>query len=114
MHFHTAQLASLFLMYGLVARGERGIEPRYRVGSLESCALLCRAYEAYREMHTPATISFEHAWFLLLALARHDEVGIARCLSCGALRVRDLLARRKSACGNCEVGAETVAKAVPC
>ena len=56
-----------------------GIEPRYRVGSLESGALLCRAYEAYVDMHKPAGISFEHAWFLLLALARHDEVGVARC-----------------------------------
>lgn len=41
----TAQLASLFLTYGLVARGDLGIEPRYRVWSLDSCALLCRADE---------------------------------------------------------------------
>ena len=102
MNFHAAQLASLFLMYGLVGRGERGLEPRYHLGSLDSGALLCRAYEAYREMHKPASISFEHAWFLLLALARHDEVGVARCTNCGALRVRDLLARRKLTCGNCE------------
>ncbi len=31
--------------------------------------------EAYLELHAPVSISFEHAWFLLLALARHDEVG---------------------------------------
>jgi len=80
----------------------RGVEPRYRVGSLESGALLCRAYEAYLEMHTPAGISFEHAWFLLLALARHDEVGIARCEICGGVRVRDLLAKHRLDCGNCE------------
>jgi hypothetical protein len=114
MHFHAAQLASMFLMYGLVARGDRGIEPRYRVGSLDSCALLCRAYEAYREMHAPASISFEHAWFLLLALARHDEVGIARCTNCGALRVRDLLARSKLTCGNCESAADSAARPAPC
>ena len=101
LNFHAAQLASLFLMYGLVGAGARGVEPRYRLGSLESGALLCRAYEAYQEMHTPASISFEHAWFLLLALARHDEVGIARCTICGGVRVRDLLARHKQACGNC-------------
>jgi hypothetical protein len=64
MHFHAAQLASMFLMYGLLARGDRGIEPRYHVGSLDPGALLCRAYEACREMHSPAGISFEHAWFL--------------------------------------------------
>jgi hypothetical protein len=114
MNFHAAQLASLFLMYGLVGRGERGLEPRYRLGSLDSGALLCRAYEAYREMHKPASISFEHAWFLLLALARRDEVGLARCMNCGALRVRDLLARRKLTCGNCERAIDGATRAAPC
>jgi hypothetical protein len=101
LNFQAAQLASLFVMYGLVHGNARGVEPRYRVGSLESGALLCRAYEAYLELHKPAGISFEHAWFLLLALARHDEVGIARCAICGGVRVRDLLAKHRLACGNC-------------
>jgi hypothetical protein len=48
------------------------------------------------------SISFEHAWFLLLALARRVEVGVARCENCGGLRLRDLLARRKQTCGNCQ------------
>jgi hypothetical protein len=42
-------------------------------------------------LHAPASISFEHAWLLLLALARRDEVGIARCAVCGGVRLRDLL-----------------------
>jgi hypothetical protein len=79
-----------------------GLESRYRVGSLESGSLLCQAYEAYLELHAPASISFEHAWFLLLALARRDELGIARCAVCGGVRLRDLLARRRPACANCE------------
>jgi hypothetical protein len=102
LNFHAAQLASLFLMYGLVGGTPRGLEPRYRVGSLVSGALLCRAYEAYRELHAPASISFEHALFLLLALARHDEVDIARCDRCGGVQVRDLLARHRLVCGNCD------------
>jgi hypothetical protein len=102
LNFQATQLASLFIMYGLVHGSARGVEPHYRVGSLESGALLCRAYEAYLEMHEPAGISFEHAWFLLLALARRDEVGIARCDECGGLRLRDLLARHKQVCGNCD------------
>jgi hypothetical protein len=64
--------------------------------------LFCQAYEAYLELHTPVSISFEHAWFLLLALARHDEVGIGRCESCGGVRLRDLLAKRRYACANCD------------
>jgi hypothetical protein len=119
LNFQAAQLASLFIMYGLVHGNGSKLEPHYRVGSLESGALLCRAYEAYLEMHKPAAISFEHAWFLLLALARHDEVGIARCAICGGMRVRDLLAKHRFACGNCDGGfingAESqAAKPSPC
>jgi hypothetical protein len=88
-------------MYELLCGTDSGLEPRYRVGSLESGTLLCQAYEAYLELHAPASISFEHAWFLLLALARRDEVGISRCAVCGGVRLHDLLARHKLACGTC-------------
>ena len=101
LNFQAAQLASLFVMYGLLCGTDGGLEPRYRLGSLESGALLCQAYEAYLELHAPAGISFEHAWFLLLALARRDEVGISRCAVCGGVRLRDLLAKHKLTCGTC-------------
>ncbi len=100
--FHASQLASLFLIYGLVGAAGGGLESRYRVGSLESGTLICQAYEAYLELHSPVSISFEHAWFLLLALARRDEVGIGRCEACGGVRLRDLLAKRRYACANCD------------
>jgi Flagellar transcriptional activator (FlhC) len=106
--FQAAQLASLFLMYGLMGASGNSVESRYRLGSLESGTLLCRAYEAYLDLHAPVNISFEHAWFLLLALARRDEVGMARCPSCGALRLRDLLARHKQTCTNCSQGSQPV------
>lgn len=101
LNFQAAQLASLFVVYGLLCGGASGLESRYRVGSLESGCVLCQAYEAYLELHAPASISFEHAWFLLLALARRDELGIARCPECGGLRLRDLLAKRRPVCANC-------------
>lgn len=113
LNFQAAQLASLFVMYGLVCGSNSGLEPRFRVGSLESGALLCQAYEAYLELHAPASISFEHAWFLLQALARHDEVGISRCGTCGGMRLRDLLAKRRLACGTCGPGAEAAPVSVP-
>jgi hypothetical protein len=113
LNFQSAQLASLYVMYGLVCGTDSGLEPRYRIGSLEWGALLCQAYEAYLELHAPANISFEHAWFLLLALARRDEVGISRCAACGGVRLRDLLAKHKLACGTCGPAAEAVA-AVEC
>jgi hypothetical protein len=99
--FHAAQLASLFVAYGLLCGTALGLESRYRLGSLDSGVLLCQAYEAYAELHSPASISFEHAWFLLLALARRDELGIARCAACGGVRLRDLLSRHRTECASC-------------
>lgn len=99
--FQAAQLASLFVVCGLLGASALGLESRYRVGSLESGALLCLAYEAYAELHSPAGISFEHAWFLLLALARRDEIGIGPCPACGGVRLHDLLAKHRSTCANC-------------
>lgn len=90
------------MVYGLLSGSDLELESCYRVGSLESGTLLCQAYEAYREFHSPAGISFEHAYFLLLALSRHDELGVARCDVCGGVRLRDLLANRRLDCGNCE------------
>src|SRR5271168_204904 len=120
LNFQSTQLASLYVMYGLLYGTDAGLEPRYRVGSLESGALLCQAYEAYLELHSPASISFEHAWFLLLALARHDEVGISRCDVCGGVRLSDLLAKHKLACGTCgpavsaAAAASVISWAAPC
>jgi hypothetical protein len=103
VNFQAAQLASLLVAHGLLCGTAVGIEPRYRLGSLDSGALFCRAYEAYTDLHAPAAISFEHAWFLLLALARGDELGMAICMVCGGVRLRDLLARQRSACASCEI-----------
>jgi len=102
LSFQASQLARLFIAYGLLYASGLGLESRYRLGSLDSGALLCQAYEAYTELHAPARISFEHAWFLLMALSRREEIGAARCAGCGGVRLKDLLAKRRSACANCE------------
>ena len=113
LNFQSAQLASLFVMYGLLSGTNSGLEPRYRVGSLESGTLICQAYEAYLELHAPARISFEHAWVLLFALARHDEVGISRCNVCGGVRLCDLLAKHKFNCGTCGQAVSAAVGAAP-
>ena len=102
LNFHAAQLASLFVVFGLLRGSKVGLESHYRVGSLESGVLLCQAFESYLNFHAPAIISFEHAWFLLIALSRREELGVARCAVCGGMRLRDLLAKRRLNCGNCE------------
>ena len=104
--FHAAQLASLYLIYDLLGATSGGLESRYRVGSLESGTLICQTYEAYLELHAPASISFEHAWLLLLVLAQREELGLVRCETCGGLQLRDLLSRHRGTCGNCGLGAQ--------
>jgi len=104
LRFHAANLASLFVLYGLLRASSDGVEPSYRVGSLEAGALLCGGYEAYRELHSPAAISFEHAWFLLLALGRRDEIALRHCAECGGVQVHDVLAKRGSGCLTCPPG----------
>jgi hypothetical protein len=101
LRFHAANLASLLVLYGLLRSSSQGVEPTFRVGSLESGALLCGDYEAYRELHLPAFISFELVWFLLLALGRRDEIALRRCAQCGGGRLQDLLAKRGSGCLTC-------------
>jgi hypothetical protein len=55
---------------------------------------------AYMELHSPVRISFEHAWFLLIALARHGEIGVARCATaagCDCATCSRSVARRAQA-----------------
>lgn len=104
VRFQAANLASVFLLYGLLRAAPRGVESSYRLGSLESGALLCICYETYRELCTPATISFEHAWFLLLALGRRSELALARCSECGGVGLFDVLAKHGAPCLTCRIG----------
>jgi hypothetical protein len=99
--FQAAQLASLFVVYGLMGGTQVGIESHYRLGSLESGNLLCETYESYVDFHSPASISFEHAWFLLIALTRRDELSAVVCSACGGMHLRDRLSKRRLDCPNC-------------
>jgi hypothetical protein len=101
VHFHATQLAGLYLMHGLLEGAAGGVEPCYRLGSLDSGRLLVAAYEAYLALHSPARISFEHAWFLLYALGRQVELRLQRCAACGALELRDPYARSGVGCAGC-------------
>jgi hypothetical protein len=93
--FQAVQLASLYVVFGLMGGTQVGVESRYRLGSLESGNLLCQAYESYVDFHSPASISFEHAWFLLIALTRRDELSVVACNECGGMHLCDHLSKRR-------------------
>lgn len=102
-NFQAAQLASVYIMCGLLKISALGVESRCELGSLASCLLLCQAYETYSQLHAQnERLSFEHAWFLLIALSRRREIGISTCGSCGGVKLRDLLSRRGAVCSHCE------------
>ena len=88
--------------HGLLEGGDDGVEACYRLGSLDSGGLLIQSYEAYRTLHIPAAISFEHAWFLLFALGRRSEIRVQRCAACGALQLCDPYARGTGGCAGCQ------------
>ncbi len=112
--FQAVQLASVYIMFGLVRVSASAVESRCETGVISSCVLLCRAYETYLELHAHGErLSFEHAWFLLLALARRREIGVSICARCGGVQLRDLLARRRTPCGNCETGSHDLPLTAP-
>jgi hypothetical protein len=52
-------------------------------------------------LHRQPRVSFEHAWFLLLALLKRDELRLATCQVCGRLFVRDVLGSLEPCCDRC-------------
>jgi hypothetical protein len=98
----TAVLASLLSLLGVVP-AERADEQELQ--SLARGTLLCEAYEAYRALLPSSQISFEHAIFLVTALARGDLLRLDVCRECGSLMVVERLPVRDPRCQHCLSGA---------
>jgi hypothetical protein len=63
--------------------------------------LLCQAFEVYQQLMPSRGISFEHAVFLVTALARGDELALSNCGGCGALIVSDRITFGTPSCLHC-------------
>ena len=101
----SALLASLCRLLGALPAAQRASRER-RCPSLERAELLCQAFEVYRDVAGgEPLISFEHAVFLLSALARADELVLGACRDCGALLVIDRWSLRAARCAPCEAEA---------
>ncbi|MBV6418437.1 MAG: hypothetical protein CMLOHMNK_03281 [Steroidobacteraceae bacterium] len=110
MQQEAAVLAGLFCMVGIVSHGAR-LDPHAL--SVAQGELLCLAYETYLGLVAEPRISFEHAAFLVLALAHGDELTLSHCNACGALTVDDRYALRASACGVCAPAARGLPDEAP-
>ena len=96
----TALLASVLSLLGVLpdaaAPTPAGALPGLRRGTA-----LCQAFEAYRLVLPAAQISFEHAVFLVNALARGDQLRLGGCAGCGALVVSERFPARQQRCQLC-------------
>lgn len=96
----AAALGTLLQLYGALPR-----RPVADASRVLPCAwrgeLLCSAYESFRRVNMDSKITFEHATFLLVTLARGDELQLAPCPSCGSPGIADRLATQPSWCGPC-------------
>ena len=98
----TALLASLLSLLGVVpAALPLPPSSAQALPGLTRGELLCQAFEAFRQLLPSAQISFEHAVFLTMALARGDLLRLGGCCDCGALVVTERLPLRATRCHHC-------------
>jgi hypothetical protein len=101
MRHETAVLASVCYLLGVMPQNRVADAQRHLPG-MQRGEALCEAYETYRRLVPAPNISFEHAVFLVTALARGDELRAAACLDCCGLIVVDRFAVGGKRCFNCE------------
>jgi hypothetical protein len=63
--------------------------------------LLVRAFDAFRAFVPGSDLSFEHAVFLVIALAQGDELRLAHCPGCRGFVVAERIAVREPRCVPC-------------
>ncbi|MEZ5514845.1 MAG: hypothetical protein R3F58_13330 [Steroidobacteraceae bacterium] len=97
----TSVLASMLLLFDVITP-EPGSPEGASPASVPRGALLCEAFEIYRQLTPRPQITFEHAVFLAVALLRGHELRINACRDCGAIIVVDRLTLRAPTCHECQ------------
>ncbi|HEY6457814.1 MAG TPA: hypothetical protein VIY90_21270, partial [Steroidobacteraceae bacterium] len=96
----SALLASVCSLLGVLPQTGAQFNQR-ALANLARGELLCQAFEVYQQLMPSRGISFEHAVFLVTALARGDELTIERCVECGVLCIANRLDRNAGCCADC-------------
>ena len=97
----TTVLASLLCLFDVLPR-ETVPDPLRALPSVRRGELLCQAFEAYRTLIPDSQITFEHAVFLITALACGEELTATLCGDCRGLMVVDRYAAPQRRCAACE------------
>ena len=105
LQHETAVLASVLALLGVVPATPpapaTGVQRALLAPGLGRGELLCQAFEAFRLLLPSAQISFEHAVFLVTALARGDQLRLGGCSDCGGLVVTERFSLRTVRCHHC-------------
>lgn len=101
MRQESALLASVCYLLGVMP-GNQVADATRLMPNMQRGEALCAAFETYRELLPGARISFEHAVFLVVALARGDELRAAPCTDCTGLIVIDRYSPSARRCMACE------------
>jgi hypothetical protein len=98
--WETAQLASLLSLLSVIPT-QPSPEMAAALPGIVRGEKLCYAFETYKSTIPGAQISFEHAVFLAVALARGDQIRLGRCYACDALLVTERFLIRDKRCHHC-------------
>ncbi len=101
MRQETAVLASVCYLLGVMPSNPLNDAQRSLPG-MQRGEALCEAFETYLRLVPTARISFEHAVFLVVALARGDELHAGPCADCTGLIVLDRYTPAIRRCLACE------------
>lgn len=104
--FESSLLASAFAAFGLL-QAQRGAAVSKKapapVGPVEYGRLFCDAYETHQQLLHSATLSFEHAWFLLQLLNRNGDLQAVRCRHCDSYYLKDRFNLCRHTCPTCRL-----------
>jgi hypothetical protein len=93
-------LASVCSLLGVLPQAGTQVKLK-GLANLTRGELLCQAFEVYQQLMPSHGISFEHAVFLVSALAQGEELALSNCCGCGALIVLDRAAFGAASCLHC-------------
>jgi hypothetical protein len=98
----TGILASYLSLLGVVPTTK--VSDCTQISTLARGERICQAFELFTAIFPEARISFEHAIFLVAALARGTEIHFGRCAECTGLLVVDRVMLRETRCLLCARG----------
>jgi hypothetical protein len=101
MRQEASVLASICYLLGVMPPAQVADAPRHLPG-MQRGEALCDAFETYRMLMPAPRISFEHAVFLVTALACGDELRAVHCADCSGVIVIDRLGTGDRRCLSCD------------